>query len=71
MDTSAQTWAPLLVGLAGVGFWAWCLVDFTRTDEREMRTFPRQVWIVLLVLGSVIGSLMWFSLGRPQRRPPR
>jgi hypothetical protein len=55
-----------LVLVIVVGFWAYCLRDFARTDEREMRTFSRPVWLVLLVFGSVLGGMMWLRVGRPQ-----
>ncbi len=64
-------WAPTLVVLVAVAFWVFCLVDFTRTPERDVRTFSRPVWMVLLVLGSVVGSLAWVALGRPPRRHGR
>jgi hypothetical protein len=60
-----------LVVLAAIGFWAYCLFDFTRTDELEMRLFSKPVWLVLLVFTSLLGSLMWFFAGRPQRPSPR
>ena len=60
-----------LVVLAAIGFWAYCLFDFTRTDELEMRLFSKPVWLVLLVFTSLPGSLMWFFAGRPQRPSPR
>jgi hypothetical protein len=66
---SAYGWvAPVFVALVGGGFWAYCLADFARTDEREMRLYSRQVWLLVLVLGNVIGSLYWFFAGRPERR---
>ena len=60
-----------LVVLAAIGFWFYCLFDFTRTDELEMRLFSKPVWLVLLVFTSLLGSLMWFFAGRPQRPSPR
>lgn len=60
--------APMLIALVGGGFWAWCLSDFARTDEREMRLHSRQVWLLVLVLGNVFGSLYWCLAGRPERR---
>jgi len=60
-----------LVVLAAVGFWAYCLFDFTKTDEWEMRTFSKPVWLVLLVFTSLLGSLLWFFAGRPQRPSTR
>lgn len=57
-----------VVALAAIAFWAYCLYDFARTPEREVRTYPRQVWLVLLAFLNVFGGLMWLYLGRPQ--PP-
>jgi hypothetical protein len=68
---STATWLPLLVGYAALMFWAACLYDFSRTDPREIRTFDRLTWVVLLVLGNVLGGLTWPSLGRPQRHYPQ
>ena len=56
----------LVVGVVAVAFWGYCLWDFTRTDERDMRTFTRPVWVVVLVLGGTLGALLWFFAGRPQ-----
>ena len=55
------------VTLAALGFWGYCLVDFTRTDEYEMRTFSKPVWLVLLVFMNIFGGLMWLYYGRPLR----
>ena len=57
-----------LIALAALGFWGYCLVDFSRTDEREMSMFSKPVWILLLVLTNLLGALMWFAVGRPQRQ---
>ena len=53
--------------LAIIGFWAYCLLDLTMTDELEVRLFTKPVWVVLLVFTSILGSLLWFFAGRPQR----
>ncbi len=71
MDTTLTTWLPLLVGFAALAMWGYCLLDFTQTDEREIRTFSKPVWLVILVLGSVIGGLLWLAVGRPQSRQRR
>jgi len=59
---------PWLVLIPCLAVWAYSLVDFSNTDERDIRTFSREVWLVLLVLGSVVGGLAWLVAGRP--RPP-
>ena len=61
--------AALLIPFTLLALYAYCLVDFSRTPEWEMRTFDRRVWIVLLVFTNVAGGLMWLCVGRPN--PPR
>jgi len=67
MLSNAGALASAVVILPVLGLWAYGLIDFSRTDERDMRTFPRQTWIVILVFGSVFGAIMWLRLGRPER----
>lgn len=58
----------LLVVLAGVAaFWVYCLVDFNRTDDRDIQVFDRHVWVLLLVCFDVVAGVMWLTFGR--RRP--
>jgi hypothetical protein len=66
MEGTATVWLPILVLVAALIFWGYCLFDFTQTDEREIRTFSKPVWLVILIFGSVVGGLLWFSLGRPR-----
>lgn len=66
--SGAVPWPPLFFGYAALLLWGYCLFDFVRTDDREIRTFTKPVWVVLLVIGNVVGGLMWLFLGRPQRR---
>ncbi len=67
-DTFAMVWLPVLVLLVLLSVWGYSVVDFSRTDEREMRTFPKDAWLLILVLGSFVGGVMWLAAGRPQRR---
>lgn len=66
--TVATIWLPLLILVPCLSIWVYSVVDFSRTDERDMRTFSRDVWMVVLVLGSVVGGIAWLIGGRPQ--PP-
>ena len=64
--------APMLLTMGVLfAFWAYCLFDFARTDERDLREFSRPVWLAILVFGSVVGGVFWMVAGRPQRRSPR
>ncbi|WP_158274556.1 PLD nuclease N-terminal domain-containing protein [Cellulomonas sp. WB94] len=66
-SSEASVLAGVVVVLPLVALWAYCLVDFTRTDEQRMRTFTKPMWMVVLVFFNVVGGVMWLQLGRPQR----
>jgi hypothetical protein len=57
-----------LLALAATGFWAYCLFDLARTNQWEVRTFSKPVWVVLLVFTNIFGALLWLVVGRPERR---
>lgn len=57
---------PILVLGAALGFWAFSIADFARSDAPGIRTLPREVWAVILVLGSVVGAAAWWRFGRPR-----
>lgn len=65
---SGAIWLPVVVSAVALAFWVWCLVDFSRTDERAMRAFSRPVWVAVLVLGNAVGGVLWLVYGRPARR---
>lgn len=68
MNDSAR-WAPLVGLIGALAFWAYSLADFARAPEREMRTFPRSAWLVIMTFGSVVGCLVWWLTGRPTAGP--
>ena len=74
-DGATVSSAELFVNTVSVGgvlvalaFWGYCLVDFTRTDEYEIRMFSKPVWIMLLIFMNIFGGLMWMYYGTPLRR---
>jgi hypothetical protein len=56
----------LIVGLALLGFWLYCLFDVITTPEASIRNMPKLVWILTIVLLAVLGGLLWLLLGRPK-----
>lgn len=63
----AMSTGPLMVTMMAVVLWGYCLWDFTRTAERDIRTFARVGSGAILVLGNVAGGLAWLVVGRPER----
>lgn len=64
MSISATQALPLAVLAGALTFWVWCLRDVMRTDEADVRTLPKQVWLVVVALGSVVGATAWWLAGR-------
>ncbi|MGO4186416.1 PLDc N-terminal domain-containing protein [Pseudarthrobacter sp. TAF60_1] len=68
MNAFLVFWFPWFVLVVVVVFWAYGLVDFLNTDERDIRTFTRPVWLAILVFGSAVGAIAWLVAGRPRRQ---
>ena len=53
-------------GVLLVLLWVFCIFDAITADQTRVRNLPKGVWIVIVILLSDIGSLMWLVAGRPQ-----
>lgn len=60
---------PLLVGLALLAFWLYCLFDAITTPDEEARNLPKLLWVVVILLLPFAGGLFWLLLGRPNGGP--
>lgn len=40
------------------------LIDIIRRDDAQVKHLPKLVWVILVVLLPLIGSALWFALGR-------
>ena len=48
------------------------LVDIVPRDDSRVQHLPKLVWVLLVVLLPVLGSVLWFTVGRtwePRERP--
>jgi Phospholipase_D-nuclease N-terminal len=45
------------------------LIDCLSTDEYAVRNLPKVVWVLLILLFSPVGPIVWFVAGRPQAQP--
>lgn len=55
-----------LFALSVVGFcvWVYTLIDCIRTDESRTRGLPKFVWVIVVILIPLIGSILWFTIGK-------
>jgi hypothetical protein len=57
---------PLLF-LADLALLVVALIDCLSSDESEIRALPKGFWVLLILLFSPIGPIVWFVAGRPQK----
>ncbi|MFJ2773552.1 PLDc N-terminal domain-containing protein [Streptomyces sp. NPDC087300] len=59
---------PFLLVLA---VWIYAFIDVLNTPEKEVRHFPKVVWVILVLLfGEVLlGPIAWFVTGKKRRAP--
>jgi hypothetical protein len=67
----------VLPWLLAVALTVYAAVDCIQTEENRVRNLPKLVWVFVILLFWVVGSIAWFVAGRPQqqrrgpnRRPP-
>lgn len=40
------------------------MVDIIRKDDAQVRHLPKMAWVIIVILLPLIGSLLWFAIGR-------
>ncbi|MEO9137608.1 MAG: PLDc N-terminal domain-containing protein [Jatrophihabitans sp.] len=58
-----------MLGLIALAVWVFCIIDAVTTPADQVRTLPKLVWIVVVVLLVDIGSIAWLLAGRPWAQP--
>jgi hypothetical protein len=64
--------AKLLFAISVVGFvvWVYTLIDCIRTDDSRARGLPKIVWIFVVIALPLIGSVLWFTIGKERNARP-
>lgn len=57
-----------ILGLVGLAFWIMALVDALKRPATQWETAGQSqiVWIVVILLASFIGALVYWMVARPQ-----
>ncbi|WP_204013162.1 PLD nuclease N-terminal domain-containing protein [Sphaerimonospora thailandensis] len=59
----------VVIGLALLAFWLYCLFDVITTPEQAVRNLPKVLWVLIVVFLAGLGGLFWLILGRPTAAP--
>lgn len=56
----------MFVLISAVTFLAFiiALIDIITRDEWQVRHLPKMVWIIIVILLPLVGSIIWFAVGR-------
>lgn len=49
--------------------WVYCLVRAITARDDEVRNLPKIVWIFLIIIVPLVGSIAWLAAGQPLNRP--
>jgi len=61
--------ADIVGAVVGAGFlilWIYCIYDVITTEQALVQHLPKLVWLLVVVLLSDLGSLLWLAFGRPR-----
>jgi membrane protein DedA with SNARE-associated domain len=56
----------MFIGVVGLGFWIYALVDVVKNEPAEGN--DRLIWILVVALAGWIGATVYWVVRRPQRR---
>jgi hypothetical protein len=50
-----------------MGVWLYALLDVVTTDSALVRNLPKGTWVIIVFFTSIIGAVLWFVAGRPEK----
>ncbi|HET8768287.1 MAG TPA: PLD nuclease N-terminal domain-containing protein [Pedococcus sp.] len=59
----------VLPWLLTIALTIYAAVDCVQTDERRVRNLPKLIWLLVVLVFPIVGPIVWFIAGRPQRGP--
>ncbi|WP_136031109.1 PLD nuclease N-terminal domain-containing protein [Microbacterium sp. PF5] len=55
---------PFLFSLLIIALMVGALIDIITRDDGQVKHLPKMVWLIIVILLPLVGSLLWFALGR-------
>lgn len=57
------------IGLIVFAMWVVALIDVILAEEYRVRQLPKLAWVFIVILLPLVGSVIWFIVGRPEGPP--
>ena len=61
----------LLLGFVTFALWVYCLISVITTPAGSIRNLQKPIWLILVLLFPLVGSIAWLVAGRPESAPRR
>ncbi|MFW5420545.1 PLDc_N domain-containing protein [Nocardiopsis sp. CNT-189] len=65
-----MVWLAGLITLLSIVLWVYAFFDALTTPAEEVRTLPKLLWLIAIVVFTPVGPLLWLFLGRPRVAAP-
>ncbi|MBV2361786.1 PLD nuclease N-terminal domain-containing protein [Streptomonospora nanhaiensis] len=64
-----MVWLAGLITLLTIVLWVYAFFDALTSPAAEVRNLPKILWLIIIVLFTPVGPLLWIFLGRPRNTP--
>ncbi|MDE0774947.1 MAG: PLDc N-terminal domain-containing protein [Nocardioides sp.] len=61
----------LFLGFVTFALWVYCLISVITTPQGSIRNLQKPIWLILVLLFPLVGSIAWLVAGRPESAPRR
>ncbi|WP_184573647.1 PLD nuclease N-terminal domain-containing protein [Lipingzhangella halophila] len=61
-----MVWLASLITLVTIVLWVYAFFDALTSPRSEVRNLPKVLWLIVIVLFTPVGPLLWLFLGRPR-----
>jgi hypothetical protein len=58
-----------VLAAVGIVLLIYCVLEIISTPETAVRNLPKLVWLLLVIVLPLVGSIAWLVAGRPQVAP--
>jgi len=55
---------PFLFSLLVIALMIGALIDIITREDSQVRFLPKMAWLIIVILLPLIGSILWFAIGR-------
>ena len=62
-----MVYVGILFALLVFAVWVYAIFDVVTADDAAVRTLPKLLWLIIVLLLPDLGSVAWFLAGRPRR----